>query len=328
MNVVYISRTPDPTAHSIEELFATIQAALPDDIHATFHTVPFQSRGIWKRLANAVDVVFHRRDIQHITGDIHYTALFLNKKNTVLTIHDLGILEQSTSIKRTLLSFFWFTMPSRRVRYITVVSESTKKELLKHVSIPEEKVIVIPDCISNRLTYTPKDFNASCPVILQVGTTENKNLGNLCRAIEGLPCRLVILGRLDDRQTSMLKRHGIDFENRFNLTYDQVVELYQQADLVAFVSTYEGFGLPIIEANAVGRAVITGNTTSMPEVAADAALLVDPHDVAAVRGGIIDLIHNAGLRAELIANGLENRKRFTPEIIARQYAELYRAMVE
>ena len=99
--------------------------------------------------------------------------------------------------------------------------------------------------------------------------------------------------------------------------------MYQSSNLVTSVSTYEGFGLPILEANAVGRPVITSNIASMPEVGGEAVYYVDPHNVDDIRKGILELIQNADLRDCLIKKGLENIKRFKPEVIAAQYCELY-----
>jgi glycosyltransferase involved in cell wall biosynthesis len=90
-----------------------------------------------------------------------------------------------------------------------------------------------------------------------------------------------------------------------------------------FASTYEGFGLPIIEANAVGRPVVTSHLWSMPEVAGKSALLVDPYDVASIRDGVLSIIEDAHLRSVLIKNGLENIKRFRLSLIAEQYSALY-----
>ena len=95
------------------------------------------------------------------------------------------------------------------------------------------------------------------------------------------------------------------------------------ADILAFVSTYEGFGLPIIEAQAIGRVVITSNLASMPEVAGKGALFVNPFSVEEIREGIVSLIENEHDRATLIKRGLENVKRFDKEKIANQYQEIY-----
>ena len=99
---------------------------------------------------------------------------------------------------------------------------------------------------------------------------------------------------------------------------------YRNADMLLFVSTYEGFGLPIVEANAVGRPVVTSQISSMPEVAADAACLVDPYDVASIRHGVQRVIENAAYRNELIQRGYVNAMRFSQEVVAARYAEVYR----
>jgi glycosyltransferase involved in cell wall biosynthesis len=137
-------------------------------------------------------------------------------------------------------------------------------------------------------------------------------------------CNLVILGPCDPETTDALTANGIDFEVLGSLSLEALVEQYELADLVSFVSTHEGFGMPILEANAVGRPVICGNTTSMPEVAGDAACIVDPYDVGAIRAGIERIITDDAYREELVLRGLENVNRFDPDLISRQYLEIYR----
>ncbi len=86
--------------------------------------------------------------------------------------------------------------------------------------------------------------------------------------------------------------------------------------------------MPILEANAVGRPVVTGNCTSMPEVAGDAAVLVDPWDPASIRSGILSIIQDPNLRAQLVSRGFENARRFDPQKIAEQYLAIYQRLAE
>ena len=107
-----------------------------------------------------------------------------------------------------------------------------------------------------------------------------------------------------------------------------MIELYYRSDIVTFVSTYEGFGVPILEANALGRPVITSNTTAMPEVAGDGALIVDPSKPEQIRQAIIRLIEDDNLRNELVFKGYQNVQRFKPEMVAAKYEQLYKRVVE
>jgi len=110
------------------------------------------------------------------------------------------------------------------------------------------------------------------------------------------------------------------------LTDEELVQAYQRCDMVVFASLYEGFGLPILEAQAMGRPVITSNFGAMKEAAGEGALLVDPYSVEAIREAILRVKNEPGLREELVRKGRENVERFRPEAVARQYAEIYRSL--
>ncbi len=327
IDVVYFFRKPFTDYFSIEELFGFIQKSLPSNIIYSNYLMKKVSKGLYNRVFNAIDVISKQRQINHITGDVHYISFFLKKSKTVLTVHDLVALTRSTGIKRAILKLFWYTIPAKRVRYITVISEFTKKALLKELDINPDNVVVIHNCLSPKIKFEPKVFNTSKPNILQMGTAHNKNLENIIQAIEGLKVKLTILGNLTDNQKNLLSKTSIDYNNVFNLDYNDVIKQYEEADLVTFASSYEGFGLPIIEANGVGRPIIAGNNTSMPEVAGDAAVLVDPNNVAEIRASIINIIEDESFRNELIAKGQENIKRFMPKFIAQKYADLYAQML-
>lgn len=183
------------------------------------------------------------------------------------------------------------------------------------------------NCVRGDFTPAPKRFSTQEPLILQVGTGANKNLERVVEALSGLKCRMNILGTLPATQKAILERHGIRYSNAQNATDTEVVEAYNASDMVVFASTYEGFGLPIIEANATGRPVVTANVLSMPEVAGSAACLVDPYDVASIRRGILRVIDDASYRQSLIEAGFENVKRFSAKAIAGEYVKLYRELM-
>jgi len=328
IDVVYFFRKPFTDYFSIEELFGFIQKSLPKNIKYSNYYMKKVSNGLLNRLFNTWDVISKQKQINHITGDVHYISFLIKKERTLLTIHDLVALSRSTGIKRAILKLIWYTIPAKRVKYITVISEFTKKELLKELDIDPKKVIVIHDCLSPIIKFKPKVFNKAKPNILQMGTAHNKNLENIIPAIKDLNVKLTILGNLQEHQKVLLANSNVDYENVFNLDYEDVIKQYENADLVTFASSYEGFGLPIIEANGIGRPVIAGNNTSMPEVAGDAAVLVDPANVEEIRASIIKIIDDDEFRNDLISKGKENVKRFLPIFIANKYAELYERMVD
>ncbi len=123
-----------------------------------------------------------------------------------------------------------------------------------------------------------------------------------------------------------MDEYKIEYEGFVNLSEEQLFEKYKDCDLLFFASTYEGFGMPIMEANIVGRPVITSNLYSMPEVAGNAALLVDPFNDD-IRNGILKIINEDSLRDDLITKGFKNADRFTLENIAEDYLQLYKLVI-
>ncbi len=327
MKVTYFQRRPYPRQISIEELFATVREHLPDDIEPVVHVAPEPSKGILPRLRIALDARRRQGDINHITGDIHFIAMMLDPRRTILTVHDCVPLTRSSGMRRILLRYFWFRMPARRSACVTVISEKTRRELLGHVSIDPSRVVVIPNCVAPEFVPGPDRRPDPAGIrILQIGTTENKNLASVCAAVTGMPCTHEIIGQITDRQQALLAEHRIRYENLSDLSRDDLVRRYQAADIVTFVSTYEGFGMPVIEAQATATPVITSDLSPMKEIAGSGACLVDPMDTAAIRETILRLVQDDGYRTGVIRDGLKNIELFRPDAVAGKYADLYRTL--
>ena len=130
---------------------------------------------------------------------------------------------------------------------VTVISEFTKNRLVSLLPLAHNKVRVIPDGVAPEFKPAGKHWDLDRPRILLVGTTPNKNLGRTAQACQGLPVTLAILGALDAVQKKDLTERRLDFQGFSGLSMEEVVALYQSCDAVCFVSTYEGFGLPILE---------------------------------------------------------------------------------
>ena len=327
MRVTFYQRKPYlKNNFSIERVFDDIRKALPNNIKYKIAISSYDSRGIWARVYNIIEAAFHQGDVNHITGDVHFLAFLFKKRRTVLSIMDCGNLEELKGFNKFLFFLFWFWIPEKRVSLISVISDATKKELLRYLNCNPDKIKVIYCPVSDIFKPAPKVFNIKKPALLQIGVTKNKNIERLAEALKGVHCHLRIIGKLSQEQISVLKAYNIDYLAVANISDMELVEQYQQSDMVVFVSTYEGFGLPIIEANAMGRPVVTSNILSMPEVAGDAACLVNPFDVSSIRAGILSVIQDESYREKLIKNGFKNVERFRPHAIAYQYVELYKEL--
>lgn len=328
MKVVFFHRKPKLNNYSVEGTFQAVRAALPSSVECAISESRFDSKGVFKRLYNIVEAKFRQGEINHITGDVHFLTYLLDRNRTLLTILDCSATHNAKGLKRYLLRHFWYVIPERRSKLVTVISQATKNEVVKLISCDPNKIRVVPVCISCAFIRNDKIFNNKKPRILQIGTAKNKNLPRLISALQGISCHLEIIGMLPPDIAIELKRNGIEYSNSYGLTENQVVEKYNACDLVAFVSTYEGFGMPILEANAVGRPVITSNLLSMPEVAGDAACIVDPHEISSIRNGILKILYDSSYRELLIENGFRNIDRFSANEVAKQYLEIYRELKE
>lgn len=329
MKVAFFFRKPGKNNFSIETLFKNIISHLPPDVSPIVSMSKYVNSGIYSKLYNIFEIIFKAQgDINHVTGDIHYVTFFLNKKKTILTIHDLNLLYTTNKLKNFIHKWFWIRIPVKCSKIVTVISRETKQELLKFTNCQESKIKVIYNCISPAFTPHPKVFNKEKPTILHIGCKPNKNLTRVIEAVKDLTCRLEIIGTPTQEQIARLQKYQVDYTTQASLSEQEVIQKYIACDILVFVSLFEGFGLPIIEANAIERVVVTSNISSMPEIADNAACLVDPFNIKSIRKGIMQVIEKDSYREMLIQNGRKNKERFTAKSIASQYYHLYQQLLK
>lgn len=321
MTVSYFFRKPSGL-YSIERVFQTIQAAMPPCVTAQ-NVYCRYARGIRGRIRNIVQAQPNQSEVNHITGDVHYLALSLEGRRTVLTIHDCGSMLRARGLRRRLIRLFWFEYPTRRVAAVTVISEATKRDLLRLTTCPEHKITVIPNPLPAGFVPAQKRLCAEEPQLLQVGTLQNKNIERTAAALKGIRCRLTIIGRLSQSQFAALNSNRVNYRVMSDLSDDALLAVYRETDVVLFCSTSEGFGMPVIEANGIGRAVVTSDIEPLRTIANGAACLVDPLDTASIRNGLLKVLTDESYRAELIQRGIANAARFDPGTVARQYLDVY-----
>lgn len=329
ISIIQFLRRPRASNYSIERVYSDVRRNAPKDIEIRTWVCSSNRFRLITYIWDVVRAAFANASVLHVTGDVHFLLYGMSKRKTILTVHDCATLERLKGFRRLVYWLLWFYLPVRHARYVVAVSEHTKQKLLKFVSCREDKVQVIRNPVSDafflrRSLELPMDQ----PRLLQIGTKKNKNLERVALAIQGLDCTLVVIGSLTDEQKRMLKRLNVRLENFSNLSESELIDQYLACTAVVFASTYEGFGLPIIEAQAIGRAVVTSSIEPMISVAKDGACFVDPFDVNSIRTGILRVVQDETYRLELISRGLLNAEQYRSDVVSAEYFDLYRKIVK
>lgn len=330
MNIKVLTRKYIKEQISIERLFNFIfSEIIKNDIDIEIIENP-HSNGLLNILKA---IIFFRNrvdkgDLVHITGDIHFAAIFLKTGNIIITVHDLGLYRNLSLLRSLVFKTLWITLPFKKAKYIVAISEKTKQEILKIMPSISDKIIVIPNCITidvNKITNLKRNKK---PELLIVGTRENKNIGNSIKAIEGLDIHLNILGKLDKEHINLLNKCKVDYTNFVNVDEVSLLRLYQKVDILLFPSFYEGFGLPILEAQAQNVLVITSDISPMNSICGSAGMLVDPYSVDSIKHSLNNLLLlSDGEKLILLNKGKDNLIKYSAEHVSQQYFNLYKRIL-
>jgi glycosyltransferase involved in cell wall biosynthesis len=269
----------------------------------------------------------------------------------VLTIHDLSTLlfpETHTALSVRLINFIIKTTKGRSDRIITD-SENSRRDLVKYLHIPDDKISVIHNAAGEQFRpITLRDsekqrleqkYGIPGPFLLFVGTLEpRKNIPGLLKAYRrvrsrGIPHKLVIAGNKGWKYQEIFALvESLNLRNDVIFTGyvpdPDLVLLYNLADVFLYPSLYEGFGLPPLEAMACGTPVISSDVSSIPEVVGKAGILVDPTSTDRIADAIETLVRDENYRRELRHSGLIQAKRFSWERTARQTWSVYEEILE
>lgn len=309
-----------------------------------FITIPYPR--LWTQVGLAKQTFFEKDlDILFIPS---HTLPLIHKPGlkTVVTVHDLGAeyLPKTHQLKQRLYLKLMTDYQLKSATHLIAVSEATKQDLIKKVGIPKDKITVVYEGFNKQLKpvmgknlqeelkkfgLKEKDY------FLFVGTIQpRKNLERLIKAYtqflakgDAKPPTLVLAGSkgwLSDEIYELPKKLGIEDKVKF-LGYvpdEDLPALYSGALAFTFPSLFEGFGLPILEAFACNCPVLTSNISSMPEVAGDAALLVDPYSIENIRDGLLKLYEDKKLSSKLVKKGAEQTQKFSWEKAAKKTLEI------
>lgn len=323
MNIVFFHRNPK-CGFSIYKVFSTIIDELKKTNSISEYFVPSHRADFASILKNMAYVYKNRskKGINHISGDIQYCIIALMGCKSVLTIHDMSAYDHSKNpVKKIIIKWLWFKLPLLIADKVVCISEHTKSELLKMCD--RKDIEVIYNAVDPTFKINLKEFNVQKPNILQIGTAWNKNLERVIHAIATIPCRLIIVGSVDQSIIDLMTSKEISYQVKTGLSDAALLEEYNNCDIISFCSLFEGFGMPIIEGNAVGRCVVTSNLNPMLGIAKDAACFVDPNDEDSITVGFKKIIDNSVFRDNLIDKGINNIKRFNVINIAASYENIY-----
>lgn len=278
----------------------------------------YSLKGLWKNVSFLRNhLKTHQYEAVLITGTENYLLPFISSAKKVVVVHDVKSFFNNVSGVRKKIKELMFIKVLGKADKIVSISEQTEKELKDYGF----RSCVIYDPVSPTFTYVEKVPNKECPIVLHIGTNPNKNLHNTILALKGLKCFLRIVGMLSSEDIKLLHDNEIEYFSRSNISDEELLEEYRSCDIVNFPSLYEGFGMPIIEGQAIGRVVVTSKISPMKDVAGGASVLVDPHDVLSIRKGYLEAINKGD---KYIEKGLKNVKRFTVPFITSQYFNLIR----
>lgn len=307
----------------------------------------------WKNLNNAwrtlqVTKLARNLDLDVYHGLSHELPVGIEKSGikSVVTIHDLIYIRYSHFFRRIDRNIYdlKFRYACRAADRIHAISEQTKQDLMTFFSVPEEKIEVVYQSVNPIFYRSVEDaekqrirekYQLPEQFILTVGTVEPRK--NLLGLLEGIICLgidmpLVVVGK-----STRYKQKCEDFIEDNQSCLDvyflagipdvELAALYQLAEAMVYPSVFEGFGLPVAEAQASGCPVITSDTSSLPEVGGDAARYVNPEKPEEIGQAIADLLDGQNLRETMIAKGKVNAERFAPEVFTTQMKQLYNTLL-
>lgn len=328
-DVIHLQRQPIAGNFSVERLFDDVRTGLRSHGWTVRLRINrFASRGLLRRLYDSLAATRYRGQVVHVLGDVHYLAWLRPRRGTILTILDCVGLEHLRGPRRFLLWLSWYWWPARRVEHITTISSYSKSEVAKQTRVPERRITVIPPSLSPEfMDYIDNAPSLASrpqpPRILQVGSKPTKNVARVIEALRGLDVTLVIVGSIGSLVREELVASGLRFEVKVGLSRQELLLEYLNASVLTFVSLYEGFGMPIIEAQACGCPIVTSGICAMPEAAGEGALVVDPENVFQIRSAVERILSDPPLATSLIEAGFHNARGYSVGEVARRYAALY-----
>lgn len=321
LRVLLLFRSPRH-AVSIEQLFDSLVQFFDERIRVSkWH--------LDKRICPLIVSILKLRrstfDLIHITGDVHYFVFLLFPKRVILTIHDLNYYcNLNFGIKKFIYWLIWIYVPVCLAANTNVISEKTRRQVQSCPGLSRRSFKVIPNGTDMHIYRADESPPPNPKHVLHVGTDENKNLRRVLEALLDTPLVIIIIGRITADIENYKKLYGSRMILYEKVSKENLISIYKSSAVLSFPSLSEGFGMPVIEAQALGVPVLTSDREPMTTVASpNSAYFVDPLDVEAIRVGFEKIVSDDSFRMSLIVNGLENALQYHADRCAASYSSLY-----
>jgi glycosyltransferase involved in cell wall biosynthesis len=305
------------------------------------HSKPYSLR---EQIMVPAHLLMEHADLFH---EPHYVLPPLVPCRSVVTIHDcIHLMFPQYLPNRIAYGYARASLwaAARRAERILTVSETSKADILRYCDVPADRIVVVHNAIDDRFNTPPtaeaiqrvrERYQLDGPFALYVGNIKpHKNLERLIDAFHIVlrsgyeRLRLLIIGDQISKYPRLRRavdKYKLHKHVRFLgfVQDDTLAALYRLATVFVFPSIYEGFGLPPLEAMASGTPVVTSNTSSLPEVAGDAAVLVDPYSAESIADGITQVLSDESLRQQMSAKGLARAREFSWESSVQRIRDVY-----
>lgn len=345
-----VFKSPFSILHSIFFSKISVRFQIPEIDFPLPHN--WRIRGVWAprfwtQIALSLEMFWHTPDVLFVPA---HTVPIIHPKKTVVTIHGLEYeyCKTAYSFWERVYMHYSIMLSCQVASTVICVSENTKKDVMKLYGVPEEKIRVIYEGFDEKFQLRSKNFESNSNIeiskleiqskfkiqnskfLLFIGRLEErKNVVRMIEAFEmlkekyNIPHELVLVGKPGfgyQRIAHKLQAtsYKLEIKELGYVTEEEKWELLKNADVFLFPTLYEGFGIPVLEAQSVGVPVVTSDTSSLPEVAGEGAIFVHPESVESISEGVYRVLSDQALRSGIIEKAVHNVNRYSWASCARE----------
>ncbi len=326
-----------------DKIFGNRDSIPMEECYPYFKYLRWPFKYLWTQGRLSLEMLFHPPDVLFVPAS---AMPIIHPKNTIAAVHDVGFMKFPEAYGKWQRRYLKWSarFAARHAKKIITISEFSKREIVKYFGADKKKIAVIPLACDKqkfrvindqqKINSVLRKYKISRPYILFVGRLEKKkNIAGLVKSFlrenKRSRCKLVLAGAKGygwAEAGELIRKNNIqnDVIIAGYVSDEDLPYLYNGAELFILPSLYEGFGMPILEAMACGVPVIASNTTSCPEVAGRAAVLVNPNDSQRLAEKMAEILGDSEMRDRLRGRGLERVKEFSWEKCGRETLDIIR----